>query len=91
MALETENLVPSNNNPDPASDIYIIGKSVGKATNGTVTFPDIPDPDEYWDIPNECQNETEFDDIYWVCFVCKASIPFISLIHFLYSHPEKNL
>ena len=80
IKLETENLVPTNNNPDPASNIYLIGKAIANITGGMVTFPDIPDDetpanatsgiqyDPEWEIPDECLDETQVSDAYWVMF-----------------------
>ena len=81
IKLETENLVPTNNEPDPASNIYLIGKALANITGGLLTYPDIPDPedqesnitnityDPLWEIPDECLDETQVDDAYWVCYI----------------------
>ena len=92
IKLETENLVPTNNEPDPASNIYLIGKALANVTGGILTFPDIPiiegttsnktnitntttttttngniQYDAEWIMPDECYDDTQIDDAYWVC------------------------
>ena len=101
IKLETENLVPTNTEPDPASNIYLIGKALANITGGSLTFPDIPDDeddltenmtnitnattttngnieyDAVWEIPDECQDGTQIDDAYWVCFYVWLVITFV--------------
>ncbi len=46
IKLATENLVPNNNNPNIASNIFLIGKALARETNGIVVVPDIPEPED---------------------------------------------
>eukprot|EP01084_Bolivina_argentea_P284158 486900_1 len=73
ITLETENLLPLNIEPDPASNINIISEAITNFTGGTFELTETPDfdeddPDSYdknelkWEIPDECMIDNQKTD-----------------------------
>eukprot|EP01083_Nonionella_stella_P029155 80345_1 len=71
--LQTENVVPTNNDPDPQTNIMLVGMGLaGDTTNGVLTWPDIADPllsedpvftdENTWDV--QCIDTTEVEEEY---------------------------
>eukprot|EP01084_Bolivina_argentea_P063085 115239_1 len=80
LELETENLVPSNTDPDATSNIVLIAAALGELTSATITMPDIdntgdestttqsPMPgggEAIWTVEPECIGEPQIVDTYF--------------------------
>eukprot|EP01084_Bolivina_argentea_P216860 368310_1 len=93
IKLQTENVLPTNNEPDAATNMIVIGKALGGDSSGTLTIPDIiinedditttlsPNNEEFeWDIDPNCLDETQVQDSYFPKEIIDNSVNFTYII-----------